>query len=69
MNTVGITFLEPELEREIAGVVVRTTWLVRDDADKDDVRRVFARLARLKSRRNPIDIYRNEYRINLGVFL
>ena len=69
MNTAGNTVMEPEPEREIAGVVVRTTRLVRDGADKDDVRRVFARLARLKSRRNPIDIYRIECRINLGTFL
>ena len=69
MNTAGITFLEPELEREVAGAVVGTTRLVRDGGDKVDVRRVFARLARLKSRRNPIYIYRIECRINLGVFL
>ena len=69
MNTADITFMMPELEREIGKVVVRITRIVRDGADKDDVRRVFAKLARLISRRNPIDIYRIECRINLGVFL
>ena len=69
MNTAGNTFMEPELEREIARVVARTTRLVRDGADKDDVRRVFARLARLKSRRNPIDIYRIECLLNLETYL
>ena len=69
MNTAGNTFMKPELEREIAGAVVRTTRIVRDGADKDDVRRVFAKLARLISRPNPIDIYRIECRINLGTFL
>ena len=58
MKTAGNTFMEPELEREIARVVARTTRLVRDGADKDDVRRVFARLAKFKARRHPIDIFR-----------
>ena len=47
MNNAGNTFMEPELEREVAGAVVRTTRLVRDGGDKDDVRRVFARFADL----------------------
>ncbi len=69
MNNAGNTFMEPELEREVAGAVVRTTRLVRDGADKDDVRRVFARLAKFKARRHPIDIYRIECLLNLGTYL
>ncbi len=69
MNTAGITFMEPELERQIAKTVATTTRLVRDGADKDDVRRVFARLAKFKARRHPIDIYRIECLLNLGTYL
>ena len=66
MNSVGMTFVQPELEWQIAQVVARTTRLVRDGADKDDLRQVFAGLATLKLRRNPIDIFMIECRMNLS---
>ena len=59
----------PELEEQIAKVVATTTSLVHDGGDKDDLRQAFARLATLKSRRNPIDIYRLECLLNLETFL
>ena len=69
INTAGITLMEPDLECEIAGMVARTTKLVHDGAGNDDLRQAFARLAALKLRRSPIDIYRIECRMNLGAFL
>ena len=59
-------FDAPELEERISKIVAKTTRLVRDDAGKDDLRQAFAKLAELKSRRNPIDIYRIECLLNLG---
>ena len=61
-------FESPELEKQIVTSVASTTKVVRDGADKDDLREAFARLAKLKARRHPIDIYRIECRMNLGDF-
>ena len=65
----NLQFVELELEEQIAQVVTTTTRLVRDGAGNDDLRQAFARLSILKSRRNPIDIYRLECLKNLGTFL
>lgn len=62
-------FESPELEQQIAKVVVKTTELVRDGAEMHDLRCAFAELTKLKARRNPIDIYRIECLMNLGDFL
>ena len=59
-------FESPELEIQIAESVAITTRLVCDGGDKTDLREAFAGLAKLKSQRHPVDIYRIECRMNLS---
>lgn len=61
-------FVQPHLERQIANTVLTTTKLVKDGADKDDLRGAFARLANLKAKRHPVDIYNLECQMNLETF-
>ena len=64
--TPDITFVKPDLERQIAGVAATTTLLVREKGDKEILRSAFARLAELKARRHPDDIRRIERLTDMG---
>ena len=66
MQTIHAFLCDDDLEARIAEAVATTTRLVRGPENKHELRRAFAELAKLKTQRTAIEVYRLERKIGLG---